>query len=72
MFHQSHLDQHHHASTEQLAGGVGADVAQQTVAPSVPAPMPTGSDLLKKALVVGGIALIVFFVLRELAKRAKK
>lgn len=69
---RSHLDFPHVASgTSHLpaangVAGMGADVAT-----SVPAPVPTGGDLLKRALIVGGIAVVVFLVLRELQKRSK-
>jgi hypothetical protein len=67
---RSHLDFPHVASgTSHLPAanggmaGVGADVAT-----SVPAPVAASNDLLKRVAIVGGVALLVFLLLRQLQK----
>lgn len=80
MFHQSHLDGNPVASEHHLPSsmpGMGADPApaDPTAAPpSIPAPLPLTSKLpfgitLKQLALAGGVAVLVFLVLRHVMKK---
>jgi hypothetical protein len=77
MFHSSHLDQSPVASEHHLPSslpGMGAaDPAVQEPVPAVPAPLPPSSLpfglTVKQLLLMGGVALAVFFVLKHVMKK---
>lgn len=62
----SHLTTASQSARSSDLAGIGADVAT-----SVPAPIATTSDLLKRALLIGGIALVVYLVMRQMQKQSK-
>lgn len=45
-------------------GEVGADV------PQIPAPLTDSGDLLKRLMVIGGIAVVVFLILKQMNKKS--
>ncbi len=48
-------------------GEIGADAP---AVPQIPAPLSDGGDLLKRMMVIGGIALVVFLILKQLNKKS--
>lgn len=47
-------------------GDVGADPAP---VPQIPAPLTGTGDLLKRLMVIGGIAVVVYLILKQVTKK---
>ncbi len=56
-------------SGSALPGMSGMGEAAAPV-PEIPAPLTSTGDLLKRIMVVGGIAVIVFLILKQLNKKS--
>ncbi len=78
MFMTSHLDQPHHTLVPtayhggNALAGMGEDLADApspTTAPTSPAPIALVSPKMTNLLLIGGIALVIFLVLRAQAKK---
>ncbi len=66
-------DQHTIALSDDGSGGampgMGA-VDEAPAVPQIPAPLTGNGDLIKRLLVIGGIAAVVYLVLRQMNKKS--
>ncbi len=75
---RSHLTYPHVASDQHtiaLSGdggampGMGA-VSDQAAVPQIPAAAPDSGDLIKRLMLIGGVAAIIFLLLKHLNKKS--
>jgi hypothetical protein len=75
---QSHLsmtpfgrpaDTAHDDATAVMAGEENGQLNGMGADPAVPAPVPASGSMMNKLLIIGGIAVVVFLIMRQMNKK---